>query len=119
MQEAVNLYGRASSYGISETTTEATYAIANIYYSFNKALLTSERPKHLNSDELEQYQILLEDQAFPFEEKSIEFHAINLSHVKEGVYDEWIKKSHMQLKQLFPVRYNREFLLDGYINVLH
>lgn len=119
MQRTVNLYGRASSYNVAETATEATHSIADIYNEFGNALLQSQRPKHLNDDELEQYQILLEDQAFPFEEKAIEFYEINLRHVKDGIYDEWIQKSLIRLKDLFPVRYQREAKLDGYINVLH
>jgi len=119
MQQAVNLYGRASSYNLAETATEATHAIADIYNEFSIALLESEQPDNLNDDELEQYQILIEDQAFPFEEKAIEFYEINLSYVKDDIYDQWIQKSHTQLKKLFPVRYQRKARLDGYINVLH
>lgn len=119
MQNAINLYGRASSYGVSETTTEATYSIAEIYRAFSKALLESERPKNLNKQEQEQYKILLEDQAFPFEDKAIEFLETNLTQVKNGIYDEWIQKSLGKLKELFPARYNREQKLDEYINVLH
>lgn len=119
MQKAVKLFGRASVYGIPQMSTEATFAIADIYNDFSKALLVSERPKHLNKDELEQYEILLEDKAFPFEEKAIEFHEINMAHTKEGIYNDWIKKSYEQLKILFPVRYQRKAKLDGYINVLH
>ncbi len=119
MQNATNLYGRASSYGVSETTTEATYAIAEIYRAFSKSLLESERPKNLNKQEQEQYKILLEDQAFPFEDKAIEFLETNMTQVKNGIYDEWIQKSLAKLKELFPTRYNREAKLDEYINVLH
>lgn len=119
MQRAVNLYGRATSYSVAETATEATHSIADIYNEFSIALLESEYPKNLNDDELEQYQILLEDQAFPFEEKAIEFYEINLTYVKNDIYDEWIQKSHTQLKKLFPVRYQRKARIDRYINVLH
>jgi len=119
MQRAVNLYGRTSSYNVAETATEATHSIADIYNEFSISLLDSERPKNLNNDELDQYQILLEDQAFPFEEKAIEFYEINLTYVKNDIYDEWTRKSHAQLKKLFPVRYQRKPKLDGYINVLH
>ncbi|MCF6324998.1 MAG: tetratricopeptide repeat protein [Gammaproteobacteria bacterium] len=119
MQKAVNLYARAASYSAIETTTEATHQIGNIFNEFSRALLQSERPKELNKDELEQYQFLLEDQSFPFEEKAIEFYETNLAHITDGIYDEWVKKSHDQLRHLFPVRYQREAMLDGYINVLH
>ena len=119
MQNAVNLYGRAASYSAIETATQATHDIGNIFNEFSQSLLQSERPKELNADELEQYQFLLEDQSFPFEEKAIEFYETNMAHVKDGIYDEWVKKSHQQLRLLFPVRYQREAKLDGYINVLH
>ena len=119
LQKALTYYGRAASYGIPETATEATYAIADIYHSFSKSLLDSERPKHLNAAELEQYKILLEDQAFPFEDNAIKFYEKNLSHIKQGISNDWTQKSYSQLKQLFPARYNREVILETYINVLH
>ena len=117
MLKAVNYYGQASQYGISEIVTQSAHSIAQIYGDFSKALLTSERPKKLNAEELEQYQILLEDQAFPFEEKAIEFYETNIARVKEGIYTDWIKQSHNRLKEIFPARYNREAKVDAYINV--
>ena len=119
LQKALNLYGRAASYGIPETTTEATYAIADIYHSFSKSLLDSDRPGNLNPAEREQYKILLEDQAFPFEDNAIKFYEKNLSHIKQGISDDWVRKSYSQLKLLFPARYSREVMLEPYINVLH
>ncbi|MDH5445568.1 MAG: hypothetical protein OEY52_08410, partial [Gammaproteobacteria bacterium] len=119
MQSAVKLFGRASVYGVADTATEATHNIAEIYRSFSKSLLESERPKNLNKDELEQYTILLEDKAFPFEEKAIEFHEANLAHMKHGVYNQWIKNSLSTLESLFPARYKRDVKVDAYINVIH
>ncbi len=119
MQKAVKHYGQASKYGIAETATESTNAIADIYKSFSKSLLTSQRPKGLSGDELEQYIILLEDKAFPFEDKAIEFYEANMSHIKDGVYNKWVKRSHLQLRELFPTRYKRTAKLDRYVNVLH
>lgn len=119
MQKAVRFYGQASKHGIAETATESTHAIADIYKSFSKDLLNSEKPKGLNSEELEQYVILLEDKAFPFEDKAIEFHEANMSHIKDGVYNKWVKQSHTQLKELFPARYKRSAKIDRYINELH
>jgi hypothetical protein len=36
--------------------------------------MASERPKSLKGEELEQYDLLLEEQATPFEEQSIKLH---------------------------------------------
>jgi len=119
MQGSVNYYARASSYGVAETATEATYAIATIYNDFSQALLTSEVPKHLNEDEKEQYLFLLEDQAFPFEEKAIEFYEVNLLYTRDDIFDQWIVKSHQALQRLFPIRYQRQPKLESFINVLH
>lgn len=119
LQKALNLYGRAAAYGLPETTTEATYAIADIYHSFSISLLDSERPTHLNAAEREQYKILLEDQAFPFEDNAIKFYEKNLTYIKQGISDDWIKKSFGRLQVLFPARYKRQVVLESYINVLH
>ncbi len=108
MQDAIALYGQASVYSHPEITTEATYAIGKIYQHFASALLDSERPRNLKGDELEQYNILIEDQAFPFEEKAIEFYEINLARTKDGTQGEWINQSHKALVTLFPVRYDRK-----------
>lgn len=107
MKESIALLGRASSYNLADVTTEATYLIGKIYQNFSHALLNSERPKHLSDDELEQYDILLEDQAFPFEEKAIEFYEINMARTADGVHNPWIEKSYAELKTLFPSRYQR------------
>ena len=114
MQDAVKLYGKASSYGIQEITTESTFAIGEIYQTFSQSLLQSERPRNLSADELEQYEILLEDQAFPFEEKAIEFYETNMARSRDGTYDDWLARSLQQLQQLFPVRYQRKGKLDAY-----
>jgi len=119
MQSAVRLYGKATVYKISETSTQSTHSIASIYFDFSQSLLNSELPPGLSSDEKEQYKILLEDQAFPFEEKAIEFYEINMERTKDNLYNDWVKKSHVKLKELFPARYNRNFKIDGYVNALH
>jgi len=108
MQAAVKLFGQASTYGIAEITTEATHRIGQIYLDFSQSLLTSEKPKNLGEEERIQYTILLEDQAFPFEEKAIEFYEANLTRTKDGTTNTWLDASLTQLKELFPVRYQRK-----------
>ena len=105
MKEVIYAYTKAANYGVAEVTTASTYRIAEVYSDFSRGLFASERPKGLSSAELEQYDLLLEEQAFPFEEKAIEIHASNAGRVKSGVYDEWVKKSLLALRKLQPVRY--------------
>lgn len=105
MKEAVDAYTLAADYGIAEVTTASVYWLAEIYNEFGQELMGSERPAGLSEDELEQYDILLEEQAYPFEEKSINIHETNVGRMSEGTYDEWIKKSFGKLKLLSPFRY--------------
>ncbi|MFQ5936908.1 MAG: tol-pal system YbgF family protein, partial [Acidiferrobacterales bacterium] len=105
MQTALKEYGRAVNYGVAEFTTAATFRIAEVYHSLSRDLLASERPKGLSAQELEQYDVLLEEQAYPFEEKAIEIHEVNAKRVSEDVYDKWVKKSFEELSKLRPIQY--------------
>lgn len=105
MERALDGYGKAAQYGVAEVTTAATYSMAELYRTLAKDLMESERPQNLSAEELEQYDVLLEEQAFPFEEKSIEIHEANVARTREGVYDEWVRKSFDVLAKLKPARY--------------
>ncbi len=105
MELALAAYGNAAAYQVAEITTAATYEIAQLYYRLSKDLMDSQRPAGLNDDELEQYTILLEEQAFPFEEQAIDIFASNAVRSADGVYDEWVQKSFEQLAELMPARY--------------
>jgi len=107
MTASIDAYTRAANYGVEGVTTTSTYRIAEIYNGFGRDLLESERPKGLNEEELEQYDILLEEQAYPFEEKAIEIHQVNAQRAIDGSYDEWVKKSFSALAKLSPVRYDK------------
>jgi len=105
MEEALKAYDQAAKYGVADIATAATYQVATIYGDFGRALLKSQRPKNLKGEELEQYNVLLEEQAYPFEEKAIELHETNVRRTRDGIYDEWVKKSFAALSKLRPVRY--------------
>jgi TolA-binding protein len=105
METALKAYSQAADYQVAEVTTAATYESAELYRQLGKDLMSSERPNNLSKDELEQYNVLLEEQAFPFEEKAIQLHEVNTARVKDGTYDEWVQKSFAALAQLNPGRY--------------
>jgi cellulose synthase operon protein C len=107
MEAALKAYEAAADYQVAEVTTAATFESAELYRQLGKDLMSSERPKNLKKDELEQYDVLLEEQAFPFEEKSIKLHEVNTARTKDGTYDEWVQKSFAALAQLNPGRYGK------------
>ena len=55
-------------------------------------MLGSQRPKKLSKAELEQYNVMLEEQAFPFEEKATELHEVNARRAAAGIYDKWVQE---------------------------
>src|SRR5580698_106332 len=107
MEAALKAYEQALDYKVAEVTTAATFESAELYRQLGKDLMSSERPKNLSKDELEQYDVLLEEQAFPFEEKAIKLHEVNAARAKDGTYDEWVQKSFAALAQLNPGRYGK------------
>ncbi|MGH8136952.1 MAG: tetratricopeptide repeat protein [Steroidobacteraceae bacterium] len=107
LEEAMNGYQRAAQYQVAEVTTAATYEMAELYRTLAHDVMSSERPKNLKADALEEYNSLLEEQVFPFEEQAIKAHEINAVRAKDGVYDEWVQKSFKVLAELKPARYGK------------
>jgi tetratricopeptide (TPR) repeat protein len=107
MEEVLQAYAQASDYGVAEVTTAATFQTAATYHDFGRALLASQRPRNLKKAEREQYDLMLEEQAFPFEEKAIELHETNARRTADGFWNEWIAKSLKSLAELRPVRYGK------------
>ena len=65
LEAALGAYGRAEEYAVAQVTTASAFAMADLYRHLGKALLESDRPRNLDAEELEQYGLLLEEQAFP------------------------------------------------------
>jgi hypothetical protein len=107
LDAALGAYRTAAEYQVAEVTTAATYEIAELYRQLAKDLMASERPKNLKGDALEQYDLLLEEQVYPFEEQAIQAHELNVARSKDGVYDESVRKSYQVLAELKPARYGK------------
>ncbi len=108
MEGVISAYTGAADYGIAEVTTAATFRLGEVYEQFSADLMESDRPTNLEADALEQYEILLEEQAFPFEEKAIDLYKANTDRAADGVYDEWVEKSFGRLAGLMPARYAKK-----------
>lgn len=119
MDTALQQYEQAASYQVAEVTTAATFQTAKIYTQLGVALLESQRPKDLRGETLEQYNILLEEQAYPFEEQAIMLHETNAQRIESGLYDVWIEKSLQELAQLVPAQYAKLERGVPYVTALH
>ena len=107
MESALKWYASAGGFGVAEVTTPATYKTAEINRRLARDLMQSERPGGLGKLELEQYNLLLEEQAQPFDDKAIALHELNHQRIQSGLYDEWIKNSLAALRTLDAARYDK------------
>ncbi|RLC99030.1 MAG: hypothetical protein DRI46_10205, partial [Chloroflexi bacterium] len=101
---------------IQPLATQAGYRIGELYAILASSMLDSERPKGMTELELEEYEILLEEKAYPFEDKAIEALEANISLTTSSVWDQWIQKSFSQLELLMPARYLKPEIIDDYVN---
>ena len=106
-------------YEVSEVTAAATYYIAEIYFEFSSALLESERPQGLSEAEKLDYELVIEEEAYPFEERTIEVHEANSELLAGGVYNSWIQKSLDRLAVLMPGRYAKYEISSGFVGSVH
>jgi tetratricopeptide (TPR) repeat protein len=118
METALAAYKNATDYRVAEVTTLATYEIAEIYRKLGQDIMKSERPKKIEADQLEEYNSLLEEQAFPFEEQAITTHEVNTKRAHEGVYDDGVKKSFAALAELAPARYGKSEVMSASVDAL-
>ena len=118
MQDALERYKQSVGMEVLEYTTSATYRIAELYGRFSKGLMDSERPPGLDEIALEEYEFLLEDQAFPLEEAAIEIHQTNTNRTFDGLYDDWIKQSFDALSELMPAQYDKHEKQVTYVEAI-
>jgi tetratricopeptide (TPR) repeat protein len=107
MKELVADYTKLVDYQVADVTAASTYYIAEIYYNFSRSLVESERPENLSEVELEEFNLMVEEQAYPFEEKTIAVHEKNIELLANGIYSTWIDRSIAKLAKLLPARYDK------------
>lgn len=103
------------SYEVAEVTAAATYYIAEVYLEFSASLLESERPEGMSAAEANAYELVLEEEAYPFEERGIEVHEANFELLASGIYNSWVQKSLDDLAELMPGRYAKRETSEGYL----
>jgi hypothetical protein len=62
--------------------------------------------------------LVLEEEAFPFEEKAIDVHEENLELLQAGVFNAWTEKSLSKLAELVPGRYAKNEMSSGFLGAI-
>ncbi len=119
MEDVLLAYTSLAEYGVAEVTTAATFRLGEAYERFSADLMASERPGNLDEAALEQYELLLEEQMYPFEEKAIELYKANADRAPDGVYDDWVRKSFERLASLMPARYAKVERSEDVVTALY
>ncbi|NKI17381.1 tetratricopeptide repeat protein [Spongiibacter sp. KMU-166] len=117
MEQAIELLNQAAGYGVAEITTAATFELGGLYRQFATALLSSPRPA-LGADALSEYQLMLEDQAFPFEEKAINAFEANLKRLQQGHWNNGIQDSAAALAEMVPAHYGKHWRTETHYETL-
>jgi TolA-binding protein len=102
-------------YEVAEVTAAATFYIGETFYEFSDALLESERPTDLTAAELADYELAIEEAAYPFEEQAIEIHQKNFELLTVGVFNPWVQKSLDKLTVMMPGRYAKNEISTGFM----
>jgi hypothetical protein len=115
MDVAMASFEALVDYEVAEVTAAATFYLAEIYFEFSAALLDSERPAGLSEAEKVDYEMVIEEEAYPFEERAISVHEENFELLSVGVYNPWVQKSLDKLAVLMPGRYAKAEISGGFV----
>jgi tetratricopeptide (TPR) repeat protein len=118
MDATIAALGRLVNYEIDEMTAAATYYMAETYSNFSRSLVESERPTDLKPAELEEFEMALDEEAFPFEQKAIDVHEKNMELLHAGVFNSWTEKSLSRLTELMPGRYAKRETSSGFVGAI-
>ena len=119
MKAAIGYYQKVLAYQLAEFVPNATFNLAQMYRQLAADVMSSQRPKDLDELALEEYEILLEEIAYPFEEKSIEIHASNAERTWQNIYDKWVEKSFRALAELDPVQFDKQERVQDAVSSIH
>jgi outer membrane protein assembly factor BamD (BamD/ComL family) len=114
LKNALDRYEKAAGYGIFDISSRATYSIGELYAQFARELMDSPRPKGLSAADLQQYELILEEQAIPFEDLAIEIHQNNIQQAWDGNFNHWVEQSFAAMAKLSPARYDKHEMVASY-----
>jgi hypothetical protein len=109
LQGVIREFVAAGNYRTADVITAANFFIGRALELFKEDILTSPVPPGLGSDEEEEYDLLLQEMAFPFEEKALDAYRVNIQRsVTLEMLDPWIEKTYERMAELAPWAYQRE-----------
>jgi tetratricopeptide (TPR) repeat protein len=119
MQQAIQATQQVLAYEDASYQAAATDQMGEIFHQFSRSLLQSPKPSDLDALALEEYDLLLEEQATPFEDQAIKWHERNVQRLHQGQWSEAIAHSLTMLQSLMPAKYRRPERGASHASILH
>lgn len=119
MRTALRRYEAVAALQVAEFATAANYRIGDMYRQLAQDILHSERPRNLDELELELYELMLEEQALPYEDMAIDVLIANTDLAPEGIYDDWVRQSFAALGELLPGRFAKFEQVETYVDIIY
>ncbi|MCC6808424.1 MAG: tetratricopeptide repeat protein [Deltaproteobacteria bacterium] len=103
-----------------EWTLAALFRIGNLYETFSEKLFTAPPPPEiakLGIEYVEEYRVLIEEQAVPLEDKAVDAYKRTIAEAKKGgVANDWTKRTMRSLNKLrkkeFPLQKDARYALE-------
>jgi tetratricopeptide (TPR) repeat protein len=109
LQGVIREFVAAGSYKTSDVITASNFLIGRALELFKDDILASPVPPGLTQPEQEEYDLLLQEMAFPFEEKALNAYRVNIKRsVTLEILDPWIEKTYERMAELAPWAYQRD-----------
>jgi tetratricopeptide (TPR) repeat protein len=113
-------YSLVFSFKQIEWTLAALFRIGNLYETFSEKLFTAPPPPEvskLGAEYIEEYRVLIEEQAVPLEDKAVDAYKRTIAEAKKaGVANEWTKRTLRSLNKLrkkeFPLQKDAHYQLE-------
>jgi tetratricopeptide (TPR) repeat protein len=108
LQDVIREFVTAGNYRTADVITASNFFIGRSLELFKEDILSSPNPESLTNAELEEYELLLQEMAFPFEAKALDAYRVNIQRsVKLELLDMWIEKTFERMAELAPWSYLR------------
>lgn len=108
LQIVIRDFVAAGHYRTADVITASNYFIGRALELFKEDILSSPKPEGMTTADMEEYELLLQEMAFPFEAKALDAYRVNIQRsVKLELLDAWIEKTFERMAELAPWSYLR------------
>jgi tetratricopeptide (TPR) repeat protein len=93
-----------------EVLPQIFFSMGSAFENFRDSIVNSDRPRDLTKEEKIEYEFLVEEMAYPYDERAVEAYEKTLrAALVQSLYDRWLYMGVARLAYLRPALYKRSF----------